>query len=43
MIAFIFGYLISLVVPAKYAKDITGLTIYDKDKPSNYVSKVANK
>ena len=43
MIAFIFGYLISLVVPATYAKAITGLTIYDKDKPSNYVSKVANK
>lgn len=42
-IAFIFGYLISLFVPAKNAKDITGLTIYDKDKPSTYVSKVATR
>ncbi|MHD0396368.1 sodium:solute symporter family protein [Staphylococcus simulans] len=38
-IAFIFGYIASLFVPAKYAKDITGLTIYDKDKPSTYISK----
>lgn len=38
-IAFLFGYIVSLFVPAKYTKDITGLTIYDKDKPSTYISK----
>lgn len=40
-IAFLFGYIVSLFVPGKYTKDITGLTIYDKDKPSTYISKVA--
>ncbi|MCD8915401.1 sodium:solute symporter [Staphylococcus simulans] len=40
-IAFLFGYIVSLFVPEKYTKDITGLTIYDKDKPSTYISKVA--
>lgn len=40
-IAFLFGYIVSLFVPGKYTKDITGLTIYDKDKPSTFISKVA--
>ena len=43
VVAFIFGYLVSLVVPSKNAKDITGLTIFDKDKPSTYISKVVEK
>ena len=43
VVAFVFGYLVSLVVPSKNAKDITGLTIFDKDKPSTYISKVIEK
>lgn len=39
IVAFIAGYIISLFVPNKDQKDITGLTIFDKDKPSTYVMK----
>lgn len=41
-IAFIISYVVSLFTPVK-TKDITGLTIYDKDKPSTYISKVKTK
>lgn len=39
IVASIAGYIISLFVPNKNQKDITGLTIFDKDKPSTYVRK----
>ncbi|RIN28589.1 sodium:solute symporter [Staphylococcus succinus] len=38
-VAFVFSYLISLVVPGK-KKDIKGLTIFDKNEQSNYISKI---
>ena len=41
LVAFILGYIVSLLVPSKNVKDITGLTIYDKNKASTYISKIA--
>lgn len=39
LVAFIFSYLISIVIPGK-KKDIVGLTIFDIKEKSNYVSKI---
>ncbi len=41
-VAFVFAYILSFIVPSKH-KDITGLTIFEKDKPSTYISKTATK
>jgi SSS family solute:Na+ symporter len=41
VIAFGASYFASFLAP-KYNKDITGLTIYEKNKPSTYISKVKN-
>src|SRR5699024_4222742 len=38
-IAFIFSYIVSIIVPGE-KKDISGLTIFDIKEKSNYVSKV---
>lgn len=43
LVAFILGYIVSLLVPSKNVKDITGLTIYDKNKASTYISKIAKR
>ncbi|OFP00961.1 Na+/proline symporter [Staphylococcus aureus] len=40
-VAFVFAYILSFIVPSKHKKDITGLTIFEKDKPSTYISKTA--
>ncbi|CAC8132052.1 TPA: sodium:solute symporter [Staphylococcus aureus] len=42
-VAFVFAYILSFIVPSKHKKDITGLTIFEKDKPSTYISKTATK
>ena len=42
IVAFVFSYIISIIVPGKQ-KDITGLTIYDIKEKSNYVSIVRMK
>ncbi|SCU54514.1 Similar to putative sodium/glucose cotransporter [Staphylococcus aureus] len=42
-VAFVFAYILSFIVPPKHKKDITGLTIFEKDKPSTYISKTATK
>ena len=39
LVAFIFSYLIRIVIPGK-KKDIVGLTIFDIKEKSNYVSKI---
>ncbi|EKU50156.1 sodium:solute symporter [Staphylococcus massiliensis] len=41
LVSFVAGYFISLIVPKQ--KDITGLTIYEKDVPTNYVRKEIKK